>query len=247
MEGFPAFGGPSQTPASFIQPSHQNIEDTMMKRLLCAAVAAFVTGTANAEVPIFAAQCGAGITADSNAKGQVYINGKVAKLTKRPDGQISANSAGVWVDITPQGGSAPRITYTAKDKSTGECEILSFTASGGGAHHGSSAPSRGDSSERAGRGDFDAHGPVQCAQGKQAMVQCNAAVAREGGGTATVVVTRPDGRKRFIFFQKGKAVSADLSQADGSQHFHATKQGDLYVIEAGHERYEIVEAMVFGG
>ena len=218
----------------------------MNKRLLLAAVAVFVTGAASAEMPLFAAQCGAGITADSNPKGQVYINGKVARVTKRPDGQISANSAGVWVDITPQGGSAPRITYTAKDKSTGECEILSFKAPGGG--HASSAPSRGDSSERAGRDDFDAHAPVQCAQGAGApMVQCNAAVAREGGGTATVVVTRPDGRKRFIFFKRGKAVSADLSQADGSQRFRATKRGDLYLIEAGRERYEIVEALVYGG
>lgn len=223
----------------------------MIKRLTLAAVAALFAGTAGAEVPLFAAQCGGGITTDSNAKGQVYINGQVAKVTKRPDGQISANAHGVWIDITPQGGSAPRITYTAKDKSTGACEVLSFKAPSGGAHHGDAhhgGSARGDSSERAGRGDFDAQGPVQCTQGHgQPMVQCHAAVAREGGGTATVVVTRPDGRKRFIFFQKGKAVSADLSQADGSQHFHATKKGDLYLIEAGHERYEIVEAMVFGG
>jgi hypothetical protein len=212
---------------------------------MLAAVAALASGMANAAVPLFAAKCGAGITADSNAKGQVYLNGKVAKLIKRPDGQISANSAGVWVDITPQGGNKPIVTYTTKDKSTGTCEVVSFKAPGGA--HGSAVSSGGDSSERAGRGDFDAHGPVKCAQGKQVMAQCNAAVAREGGGTATVVVTRPDGRKRFIFFQKGKAVSADLSQADGSQHFRATKSGDIYKIEAGNERYEIVEALVFGG
>jgi len=218
----------------------------MINRLVLAAVAAFVTGTASAEVPLFAAKCPTGLTVDTSRDGKVYMNGKSAKVIKRPDGQISANSAGVWVDITPQGGSAPRVTYTAKDKSIGECQVISFKAPGGGSH-GSSAPSRGDSSERAGRGDFDAHGPVRCAQGKQAMVQCDAAVAREGGGTATVVVTRPDGRKRFIFFDKGKAIGADLSQADGSQHFHATRKNDTYRIEAGHERYEIIEAMVFGG
>jgi hypothetical protein len=219
----------------------------MINRFMLAAFAACVSASAHAGVPVFAAKCGAGITTDSNSKGQVYINGKVAKVIKRPDGQISANSAGIWVDITPRGDGAPRVTYTAKDKTTGECEVVSFKAPGGGAHAGS-APSRGNSSERAGRGDFDAHAPVKCAQGKGApMVQCNAAVAREGGGTATVVVTRPDGRKRFIFFEKGKAVSADLSQADGSQHFHATKKGDLYLIEAGHERYEFVEALVYGG
>ena len=60
-------------------------------------------------------------------------------------------------------------------------------------------------------------------------------------------MTRPDGRTRAIFFEKGKAIGADLSQADGSQHFRATKSGDIYKIEAGHERYEIVEAFVFGG
>ena len=36
-------------------------------------------------------------------------------------------------------------------------------------------------------------------------------------------------------------------QADGSQHFRATKQGDIYKIEAGHERYEIPEMFVYGG
>ena len=79
------------------------------------------------------------------------------------------------------------------------------------------------------------------------MQECQAAVARDPGGTATIVVTRPDGRTRFIFFEKGKAIGADLSQADGSQHFRSTKSDDVYKIEAGEERYEIVEAFVFGG
>lgn len=56
-----------------------------------------------------------------------------------------------------------------------------------------------------------------------------------------MVVNRP------IFFEKGKAVSADLSQAEGNMLFRATKRGDLYLIEAGDERYEVPEASVFGG
>jgi uncharacterized protein (DUF2237 family) len=79
------------------------------------------------------------------------------------------------------------------------------------------------------------------------MGQCTFGVARAGGGTATVVVTHPDGRKRFIFFEKGKAVGADLSQADGNMTFRATKEADLYRIQAGDERYEIPEAVIFGG
>jgi hypothetical protein len=79
------------------------------------------------------------------------------------------------------------------------------------------------------------------------MGQCDYGVARAGRGTATVAVTRPDGGKRFIFFEKGKATGADLAQADGSQEFRSTKQADLFLIQAGNERYEIPEAVIFGG
>jgi hypothetical protein len=73
-------------------------------------------------------------------------------------------------------------------------------------------------------------------------------VARAGDGTATVVVTHPDGRKRFIFFDKGKAVGADLSQADGDMPFRATKNAaGIYLIDAGDERYEIPESVPYGG
>lgn len=226
-----------------------------MKNLFLAAAgvaaAVLVCTTASAEVPLFAAKCPSGITADSNPKGQVYVNGKVAKLIKRPDGQITARSAGVYVDITPQGGQPPRITSTAKDKTFGECEIVSFKApdSVGAVTGAAAGGQRAPSSERAGQGQFDARGPVSCAmRAGQPMQECQAAVARDGGGSATIVVTRPDGRTRAIFFEKGKATGADLSQADGSQHFRATKSNDgIYKIEAGQEHYEIIEAFVFGG
>lgn len=218
-----------------------------MKRFALAAVAALVAGSASAEIPLFAAKCGANITTDSSAKGQVYVNGKVAKLIKRPDGQITAQSAGIYVDITPQGSQPPRITYTAKDKSIGTCEIVSF-APPHGAAASPAAPSRPSHSERAGQGVADARTVVNCAMKANApMTQCQATVTRDPGGMATVMVTRPDGRKRAIFFENGKPLGADLSQADGSQHFRGTKKGDVYFIEAGHERYEIVEAVVFGG
>ena len=79
------------------------------------------------------------------------------------------------------------------------------------------------------------------------MTNCNATVTRDPGGTATVMVTRPDGRTRAIFFENGKPLSADLSQADGSMHFKGRKNGDVFYIAAGDERYQIVEAVVFGG
>jgi len=218
-----------------------------VKRFVIAVAATLVAGTASASVPLFAAKCPTGITADSNTKGQVYVNGKVAKLINRPDGQITAQSGGVYVDITPRGSEPPLVTYTGKDKSTGVCEILSFappaghSAAAGGGH-------RASASERAGQGQFDARGSVPCTQhAGQSMRQCQAQVARDPGGTATVVITRPDGRTRAIFFENGNPVGADLSQADGNMDFSASKGGDVYYIEAGNERYEIVEAFVFGG
>jgi hypothetical protein len=209
-----------------------------------------MAGPASAEVPLFAAKCGSGITADSNSKGQVYVSGKVAKLTRSSGGQITARSAGVYVDITPQGEQPPKITATAKGKFLGECEIVSFQAPGSASSAKSTGGAkRAPASERAGKGQFDANGPVSCAmRAGQPMQDCQAAVARDPGGTATIVVTRPDGRKRFIFFEKGKATGADLSQADGSMHFRATKDAKgIYQIEAGNERYEIVDSFVFGG
>jgi hypothetical protein len=101
---------------------------------------------------------------------------------------------------------------------------------------------------RAGDGKFNATGKIPCAKDKgQPMGQCDFGVARAGGGTAAVVVTRQDGRKRLIYFKAGKAVGADLSQADGNMDFKATKEADLFMIRAGNERYEIPDAAIYGG
>ncbi|MCT8972607.1 SH3 domain-containing protein [Microbaculum marinisediminis] len=105
-----------------------------------------------------------------------------------------------------------------------------------------------ESSLRAGQGDFDATGKVPCAQYPgQPMAQCDFGVARSGGGDATVVVTRPDGTRRALFFARGRFVSADTSQADGYPAVGSEKQSDLNRISVGDERYEIPDAVIFGG
>lgn len=122
---------------------------------------------------------------------------------------------------------------------------VSVTGAAGAA--GASA-AQSDHIERAGQGRFDATGQIPCAWAPgQPMSRCDFGVARAGGGTAAVVVTRPDGRKRTIFFDKGKAIGADLSQADGDMTFRATKEADLFMIRAGRERYELPEAVISGG
>ena len=95
--------------------------------------------------------------------------------------------------------------------------------------------------------NYHATGPIPCSMGGGApTTQCNAGVVRQGGGSATVTVTKPDGRTRTIFFQNGRAVSADVSQADYGK-FSASRQGDLSIIKIGQERYEIPDALPFGG
>jgi hypothetical protein len=141
----------------------------------------------------------------------------------------------VWCDVQRLGGG-PR-GYVA-------AEFLKPAVS----PDGSVALGPDDSALRAGQGKFDASGTVPCAQrAGQPTTQCKFGVARAGGGYATVVITRPDGRTRAIFFRMGIPVGADTSQADGYGELKAGKESDLNLIRVGNERYEIPDAVVLGG
>ena len=95
--------------------------------------------------------------------------------------------------------------------------------------------------------DFHATGNVPCLMGKgQPTGSCAFGVKREGNGSAMVTINKVDGSKRVIFFEKGRAIGYDKSQADSGE-FKAEKKGDLNVIHIGDERYEIPDAVVFGG
>lgn len=112
-----------------------------------------------------------------------------------------------------------------------------------------SVPTGPDNSAiRAGQGDFDATGKIPCAQVRgQPMTQCGFGVARAGGGYATVVVTKPDGVTRAIYFVRGQLLGADTSQADGYPATSSEKENDLHLIRVGDERYEVPDAVIFGG
>lgn len=113
---------------------------------------------------------------------------------------------------------------------------------------GSVATGPDDSAVRAGQGKFDATGLIPCAQSAgQPMSPCEYGVARAGGGYATVVVKKPQGGARAIFFRLGKPIGADTSEAGGHPAFSATKEADLNLIRVGAERYEVPEAIVLGG
>jgi hypothetical protein len=94
---------------------------------------------------------------------------------------------------------------------------------------------------------YHATGDVPCYMGgEQPTGSCPFGVKREGNGTGMVTVTKPDGRTRAIFFERGKPTGYDMSQADTGK-FRAEKKGDLNIIHIGQERYEIPDAVIFGG
>jgi hypothetical protein len=104
------------------------------------------------------------------------------------------------------------------------------------------------SAERAGKGKYDATGTIPCAQAlSQPMRECDFGVSRAGGGYSTVVVRKPHGGSRAIYFRMGQAVGADTSEADGYHDFSVTREADLNMIRVGPERYEIPDAVVLGG
>jgi len=60
--------------------------------------------------------------------------------------------------------------------------------------------------------DYHATANVPCSMGGGAPTgSCPAGVKRQGGGTAEVTVTKPDGRTRTIFFANGRATGYDQS------------------------------------
>jgi hypothetical protein len=141
----------------------------------------------------------------------------------------------IWCDVQQLGGGARG--YVA-------AEFLKPAVS----PDGRVATGPDDSALRAGQGKFDATGNIPCAQSiGQPMAQCEFGVARAGGGYATIVVKKPDGRTRAIFFRMGKPIGTDTSEADGYSEFRTTKEDDLNLIRVGSERYEIPDAVVLGG
>jgi len=140
-----------------------------------------------------------------------------------------------WCDVQRFGGG-PR-GYVAADYLRGAV-----------APDGSIPTGEDDSALRAGQRDFDATGNLPCAAAAgQPTTSCEFGVARAGGGFATVVVTRPSGLPRAIYFRMGLPIGANTSQADGYPELRATKESDLHLIRVGDERYEIPDAVVFGG
>lgn len=96
---------------------------------------------------------------------------------------------------------------------------------------------------------FTATGLTGCRLSRGAPMQtCEFGVIREGNGAATVMMFRPGaGIMRVIFFQGGRPTSFDRSQADSGKQMTVTRDADTSIVVIGDERYEIPDAVIFGG
>lgn len=93
---------------------------------------------------------------------------------------------------------------------------------------------------------YHATGTISCTFLRGPARQCQFGVTRDGGGGATVFITRPNGIKRVVLFRRGKAIGYDKSQADRAV-LVASRQSDNTVVRIGGEVYVIPDAVVLGG
>lgn len=96
--------------------------------------------------------------------------------------------------------------------------------------------------------NFNATGNIPCARtAGQRTADCRFGVVRRGGGNGDVTVFWPDGGNRVIFFERGRPVGFDQSQADGNARMNVRKNADTFMITIGPQRFEIPEAVILGG
>jgi hypothetical protein len=72
--------------------------------------------------------------------------------------------------------------------------------------------------------------------------RCAFGVIRGSGGTAAVWIAIGGGAERHIRFDAGVPVFSD-----GSSNLTYERQGDMNLVRVGDERYEIPDAVLFGG
>ncbi len=117
----------------------------------------------------------------------------------------------------------------------------------GAAPHATTAPRQAADAKVPGT-VFHATGQIPCARNRgQPMGSCRFGVTREGGGNGWITVFWPDGGQRVIRFEDNTPMRYDESQADGGARMTVGHEADLYHVRIGHQRFEIVEAVMTGG
>jgi hypothetical protein len=93
---------------------------------------------------------------------------------------------------------------------------------------------------------YNATGRVPCWTENGYVGTCFYGVRRQSGGNGTVTITKPNGRSRTVFYQRGNPTGYDFSQADPAT-FSWKRFGDEVSISIGQETYKIPDAVITGG
>jgi hypothetical protein len=103
-----------------------------------------------------------------------------------------------------------------------------------------------DTTPRVDFATFHASGELPCTiSAGEPMGACAFGVRREGGGNAIVTVMPPDGPTRTIYFANGEPAGNGMSEADAAM-LEGYREGRLFIVTIGPERYEIPDIVVFG-
>ncbi len=94
---------------------------------------------------------------------------------------------------------------------------------------------------------FNATGQLDCSRSRRgAMEQCRFGVKRQGNGNGSITVFWPDGGSRVIYFEAGTPSSYDESQADGGAKMTVGRDGDIFNVTIGAQRFSFPEIVVTG-
>ena len=100
--------------------------------------------------------------------------------------------------------------------------------------------------ERAKSGEFDATGEVRCAQEVgQSLGTCGAMVAR-AGGSASVVVTFPNGFSRTLTFSDREFLRGNATMSGVGTDTDWRLSDGMYHVRVDDQRFELPETLVFG-
>lgn len=90
---------------------------------------------------------------------------------------------------------------------------------------------------------FDATGSIPCANAPgETTHSCPFGVVRAGPGNAGVWISLGEGNERHILFEGGEPVATDSADSLSFE-----KKSYVFEVRIGNERYEIPEAVVYGG
>ncbi|MCF4997978.1 hypothetical protein GIW70_09565 [Pseudomonas syringae] len=98
-----------------------------MPRLLLIAPLMLGMGLAHAGIPVFTATCPGKIEVHADEGGPIYINGKEGKLKTFNENYYEAQGAGVTISLSINPDGSLDVSYTAKNRAHGVCELLKRT------------------------------------------------------------------------------------------------------------------------